>query len=149
MQSYKYNDYKGVSGVNVMEINNFVTTDFLASFTGTLFVVELIVFVTKNLPIIRRIKTRVYTFLLAMSHIILMGFITKTAAQTVIYYYSAFINSLIVTVMLCGGYDIIIDKVYSVTNTDSNNSENNESVVAKSVASSTEKNDEDDSNKIN
>ena len=92
-----------------MEINNFVTTDFLASFTGTLFVVELMVFVTKNLPIIKKIRTRVYTFLLAISHIIIMGLITKTATQTVMYYYGAFINSLIITVRLCGGYDIIIN----------------------------------------
>lgn len=132
-----------------MEVNNFVTTEFLSSFTGTLFVVELIVFVTKNLPIIKKIRTRGYTFILSIIHITLMGFATKTAGQTILYYYSVMINSLMVTVMLCGGYDIIIDKVYSVTNTDSNNSENNESVVAKSVASSTEKNDEDDSNKVN
>lgn len=123
-----------------MEINNFVTTDFLASFTGTLFVVELMVFVTKNLPIIKKIRTRFYTFILALSHIIIMGLVTKTATQTVIYYYSVLVNSLIVTVMLCGGYDIIIDKVYSVTNTDTK--EITDDSTAKSITSSTVEKDE-------
>ncbi|MDU2670971.1 MAG: hypothetical protein E7C49_03075 [Clostridium sp.] len=131
-----------------MEINNFVTTDFLASFTGTLFVVELMVFVTKNLPIIKKVRTRFYTFILALSHIIIMGFVTKTATQTVVYYYSVLINSLIVTVMLCGGYDIIIDKVYSVTNTDSKELANN-STTTKNISSNTEENDEADLNKVN
>lgn len=130
-----------------MEINNFVTTDFLASFTGTLFVVELMVFVTKNLPIIKKIRTRFYTFILALSHIIIMGLVTKTATQTVIYYYSVLVNSLIVTVMLCGGYDIIIDKVYSVTNTDTK--EVTDDSTAKSMTSSTVEKDENESNKIN
>lgn len=132
-----------------MEINNFVTTDFLASFTGTLFVVELMVFVTKNLPIIKKVRTRFYTFILALSHIIIMGFVTKTVTQTVVYYYSVLINSLIVTVMLCGGYDIIIDKVYSVTNTDSKQLANKSTMTSKNISSNTEENDEGDSNKVN
>lgn len=132
-----------------MEINNFVTTDFLASFTGTLFVVELMVFVTKNLPIIKKVRTRFYTFILALSHIIIMGFVTKTATQTVVYYYGVIINSLIVTVMLCGGYDIIIDKVYSVTNTNSKEVADNSTTTTKSVTSINVEKDEDDSNKAN
>lgn len=99
-----------------MEVNNFITTEFLSSFTGTLFVVELIVFVTKNLPIIKKIRTRGYTFILSIIHITLIGFATKTAGQTLVYYYSVMINSLMVTVMLCGGYDIIVERVYSATN---------------------------------
>ena len=130
-----------------MEINNFVTTDFLASFTGTLFVVELIVFVTKNLPIIKKIRTRFYTFLLAISHIIIMGLVTKTATQTVIYYYGVFINSLIVTVKLCGGYDIIIDKIYSVTNIQLKDINNN--IDNKSIEDSINKNDTNNSNEVN
>lgn len=120
-----------------MEINNFVTTDFIASFTGTLFVVELIVFVTKDLPIIKKLRTRIYTFILALSHIIIMGFVTKTATQTVVYYYSALINSLIVTVMLCGGYDIIIDKLDSVTNANSKELADNSTTTTKSMINST------------
>lgn len=130
-----------------MEISNFVTTDFLASFTGTLFVVELMVFVTKNLPIIKKIRTKFYTFLLAISHIILMGLVTKTATQTVIYYYSAFVNSLIVTVMLCGGYDMIIDKVNSVTNINNKEvSDNSENIINSVVASGNKNNGEDENN---
>ena len=134
----KYNKYIRVfKWGNIMEITNFVTTEFLASFTGTLFVVELIVFVSKNLPIIKKIRTRFYTFLLALIHIIIMGFITKAATQTLVYYYSVFIDALIVTVMLCGGYDTIISRVTDInkkkvedssdtTNTTENDTINNE-----------------------
>ena len=101
-----------------MEINNFVNKDFLASFTGTLFSVELIVIFTKNLPIIKKIRTRIYTFLLAMIHIIIMGLATNTAEQTILCYYTSLINSLIITMMLCGGYDIIVKKIYSITKSD-------------------------------
>ena len=107
-----------------MEINNFVNKEFLASFTGTLFSVELIVLITKNLPIIKIIRTRIYTFLLAMTHIIIMGLATNTAEQTILYYYRSLINSLIITIMLCGGYDIIVKKIYSITNVGSK--ENND-----------------------
>ena len=40
-----------------MEITNFVTESFLSSFAGTLVAVELIVFTTKNFPIIKKIPT--------------------------------------------------------------------------------------------
>lgn len=117
-----------------MEISKFITVDFLASFTGTLFVVELIVFVTKNLPIIKKIKTRIYTFVLVMIHLIIMGIITGTATATLVYSYTAFVNSLIITAMLCGGYDVIVNKVQLITNNigikeKDNNNDNDNAVV--------------------
>ena len=51
--------------------------------------------------------------------------------------------------MLCGGYDIIIDKVYSVTNTNSKEVADNSTTTTKSVTSSNVEKDEDDSNKAN
>ena len=47
-----------------MEITGFVTQNFLSSFAGTLVAVEIIVFTTKNFPIIKRIPTKFYTFIL-------------------------------------------------------------------------------------
>lgn len=132
-----------------MEINNFVTKDFLASFTGTLFVVELMVFVTKNLPIIKNIRTRFYTFILSVSHIILVGLATKTATQTVIYYYSVFINSLIVTVMLCGGYDIIVGKVDSIINPDNKEINNSSDNDINTIVDGGNKNNKEEKNKVN
>ena len=76
-----------------------------------------------------------------------MGLVTKTATQTVIYYYGVFINSLIVTVMLCGGYDIIIDKIYSVTNIQPKDINNN--IDNKSIEDSINKNDTNNSNEVN
>lgn len=122
-----------------MLLNNFVTTEFLSSFTGTLFVVELIVFITKNISIIKKIKTRFYTFILAISHTILMGFVTKVEMSTLIYYYSAFINSLIITVILCGGYDMIIDKMKSVTNMYNKDVGNSSKKVINTLVNSTNK----------
>ena len=48
-----------------MEITNFITENFLSSFIGTLAAVELIVFTTKNFPLINKIPTKLYTFILA------------------------------------------------------------------------------------
>ena len=52
-----------------MEITDFLTTDFLASFTGTLIAVELIVFITKDFPLIKKIPTKIYTLILAIAHL--------------------------------------------------------------------------------
>ena len=99
-----------------MEISNFITVDFLSSFTGTLFAVELIVFITKNLPIIKNIRTRIYTSIIAIAHILIMGIATGTAAFTVVYFYTSFIDALIITALLCGGYDVVIKKVQLIVN---------------------------------
>ena len=55
-----------------MEITNFVTENFLSSFAGTLVAVELIVFTTKNFPIIKKMPTKLYTFILAVMHLIIV-----------------------------------------------------------------------------
>ena len=52
-----------------MEITDFLTADFLASFTGTLIAVELIVFITKDFPLIKKIPTKIYTLILAIAHL--------------------------------------------------------------------------------
>lgn len=109
-----------------MEINNFLTTDFLATFTGTLFVVELIVFVSKNLPGIKSIPTRIYTFILSFSHLLIMGIVKGTINSSLLYFYSLIINSLVITVMLCGGYDVIIDKINLVTKKSDDSSQQNQ-----------------------
>ena len=46
-----------------MEITDFLTQNFLSSFTGTLVAVELIVFTTKDFPLIKKIPTKLYTFI--------------------------------------------------------------------------------------
>ena len=100
-----------------MEITNFVTESFLSSFAGTLVAVELIVFTTKNFPIIKKIPTKLYTFILAVIHLIIVQVVIGKADITVEFVYILFINSLIVEVILCGGYDTLMDKFKNIKDT--------------------------------
>ena len=100
-----------------MEITNFVTENFLSSFAGTLMAVELMVFTTKNFPIIKKIPTKLYTVILAVIHLVIVQIVIGKADITVEFVYILFINSLIVELILCGGYDTLIDKFKSVTET--------------------------------
>ncbi|MBP3914790.1 MULTISPECIES: hypothetical protein [unclassified Clostridium] len=100
-----------------MEITNFVTESFLSSFAGTLVAVELIVFTTKNFPIIKKIPTKLYTFILAVIHLIIVQVVIGKADITVEFVYILFINSLILEVILCGGYDTLMDKFKNIKDT--------------------------------
>ena len=77
-----------------MEITNFVTESFLSSFAGTLVAVELIVFTTKNFPIIKKIPTKLYTFILAVIHLIIVQVVIGKADITVEFVYILFIRYL-------------------------------------------------------
>ena len=55
-----------------MEITDFITKNFISSFAGALVAVELIVFITKNFPLIKKIPTKFYTFILAIIHLIII-----------------------------------------------------------------------------
>ena len=100
-----------------MEITNFVTESFLSSFAGTLVAVELIVFTTKNFPIIKKIPTKLYTFILAVIHLIIVQVVIGKADITVEFVYILIINSLILEVILCGGYDTLMDKFKNIKDT--------------------------------
>lgn len=97
-----------------MEITDFLTQDFLASFTGTLVAVELVVFITKDFPIIKKIPTKIYTLILAIAHLIIVKTATGSIAMSVECYYRIFINSLVIVLILCGGYDTIMVKFKSI-----------------------------------
>ena len=100
-----------------MEITNFVTENFLSSFAGTLLAVELVVFTTKSLPLIKKIPTKLYTFILAVIHLIIVQVSSGKADITVEFVYILFINSLIVEVILCGGYDTLMGKFKNIKDT--------------------------------
>lgn len=94
-----------------MEINNFVNMDFLAGFTGTIVGVELLVYCTKGLPIIKKIPTRIYTFLLAVIHLLIVKYVTGSFDLTLGNVYLLIINSLLISTILCGGYDVAIGNI--------------------------------------
>ena len=92
-----------------MEITNFVTENFLSSFAGTL-----VVFTTKEFPLIKKIPTKLYTFILAVIHLFIVQIIIGKSDITIGCVYLLFVNSLIVELILCGGYDTLMSKLKSV-----------------------------------
>ena len=103
-----------------MEITDFLSKNFLSSFTGTLIAVELIVFVTKDIYLIKRIPTRIYTFVLAIIHLLIVKGTSNQLTWSIECIYRLFINGLVVTVFLCGGYDTIMEKINNIKNISDN-----------------------------
>lgn len=94
-----------------MEINNFLNMDFLAGFAGTIVGVELMVYCTKELPFIKKIPTRIYTFLLAVIHLFIVKYAMGALDLTLGNVYLLTINSFLISTVLCGGYDIAIGNI--------------------------------------
>ncbi|GEM_PF-3187319 len=94
-----------------MAITNFLTMKFLSGFTGTIVGVELLIACTKELPGIKRIPTRFYTFILALIHLVVVSFVAGSLAFTIGNFYLMVINALLISVILCGGYDVVIGNV--------------------------------------
>ena len=94
-----------------MEINNFLTQETLMTFMGTLIIVELWVGFTKELPIIKLIPTRAYTLTLSIMHMFIINVATGIMTVNMINIYLLLCNSLLVSVLLCGGYDLYIGKL--------------------------------------
>lgn len=103
-----------------MEITDFLTQNFLSSFTGTLVAVELIIFITKDFPLIKKIPTKLYTFIWAVVHLIIVKVTSGVMELNVECIYRLFINSLVVTLILCGGYDTIMQKFNVIKNVNGN-----------------------------
>lgn len=118
-----------------MEITDFLTADFLASFTGTLIAVELIVFITKDFPLIKKIPTKIYTLILAIAHLSIERVATGCVWNNVECYYRLFINSLVVVLILCGGYDTVMLKFKGLKNINEKKESKfiNEGTISKSI----------------
>ncbi len=118
-----------------MEITDFLTADFLASFTGTLIAVELIVFVTKDFPLIKKIPTKIYTLILAIAHLSIERVATGCVWNNVECYYRLFINALVVVLILCGGYDTVMLKFKGLKNINEKKESKfiNEGIISKST----------------
>lgn len=94
-----------------MELNNFVNMDFLAGFAGTIVGVELIVYCTKELPFVKKIPTRAYTFILAVIHLLIVKCVMGTFTLTLGNVYLLIINSFLISTILCGGYDVALGNI--------------------------------------
>lgn len=94
-----------------MEIQDFLTPELLVSFVGTIIMVELLVGLTKELPIIRKIPTKLYTLILATIHLFIIKIGLNTIDLTVLGVYVLFCNAVVISVLLTGGYDIAVGKI--------------------------------------
>lgn len=94
-----------------MEIGNFLTENFLSTFSGSVIAVELIVAITKELPLIKKIRTKIYTAIIAFLHLLIINASTGALYNKVSCIYYIFINSIVIAVLLCGGYDIAFGKL--------------------------------------
>ena len=86
-----------------------------------------------------------YTVILAVIHLVIVQIVIGKADITVEFVYILFINSLIVELILCGGYDTLIDKFKSVTET-LNKAEEDIAEINGVISNETTTNNEDDNN---
>lgn len=94
-----------------MEITNFISKEALTTFLMTIIVVELWVSFTKELMFIKKIPTKIYTFILTSIHLFIINTSAMLFDWTTLGIYVLLCNALIVSVMLCGGYDVVTKNI--------------------------------------
>lgn len=94
-----------------MEITNFLNAESLITFTMSLVMVELWVNFTKEWFVIKKLPTKLYTLILAIVHLAVINVEVGLFSMTAIGVYTLLCNALIVSVILCGGFDIITGKI--------------------------------------
>lgn len=94
-----------------MEITNFITSEAITAFLTTIIVVELWVSFTKELIFIKKIPTKFYTFILTTIHLLIINTTASLFELSVLGTYTLLCNALIISVILCGGYDIVTNKI--------------------------------------
>ena len=92
-----------------MEFSDFLTIDYISTFMGTVVVTMLIVQFLKELPGIKKIPTKYFTFIVAFLNILICSFITGNFAVSNLYL--MLINAMLVTFTATGGYDFAIKSV--------------------------------------
>lgn len=94
-----------------MEITNFISNDALTTFLMTVLIVELWVSFTKELVFIKKIPTKLYTFLLTVIHLFIINTSALLFEWSILGIYGLLCNALIISIMLCGGYDVMTKKI--------------------------------------
>ena len=94
-----------------MEITNFLSKEFLSSFVGTSIAVELIIHFTKELPLIKKIPTRLYTVIISLIHLFIINISINSMEINIINIYCLIINAFVIALILTGGYDFILGNV--------------------------------------
>ena len=94
-----------------MEITNFITSETLTTFLMAIVIVELWVSFSKDLIFIKKIPTKFYTFIITTIHLFIINISTALFTWDTSGIYALLCNALIISVMLCGGYDIATNKI--------------------------------------
>lgn len=94
-----------------MEITNFLTINDLTNFTMTLVMVELWVAFTKELPFIKKIRTKLYTFLMASIYLIIINTSINLFPMSFMGILVLLCNALGIATILCGGFDVVTGKI--------------------------------------
>ena len=92
-----------------MEFTDFLTIDYISTFMGTVAVTMLIVQFLKELPGIKKIPTKYFTFIVAFLNILICSFITDNFAVSNLYL--MLINAVLVCFTATGGYDFAVKSV--------------------------------------
>ena len=103
-------------------MNSFLTWEYVATFTGLVFCVQMVVEFFKELPYIKSIPTRYFT---AMVSFVLILFSTIfTGVFTFKDLPLAGLNAILITFTACGGHDFHYKKVKSIEDKDEDKPEN-------------------------
>jgi hypothetical protein len=92
-----------------MVLDNFITWDFITGYAGTVIVTMLIVQFLKELPFIKKMPTRYFTFIIALLNIIATNIATNSFLISNLYL--MFINAITVTFTATGGYDFAVKTI--------------------------------------
>ena len=92
-----------------MEFTDFLTIDYISTFMGTVAVTMLIVQFLKELPGIKKIPTKYFTFVVAFMNILICSALTGNFALSNLYL--MLINAMLVTFTATGGYDFAVKSV--------------------------------------
>ncbi|WP_125152350.1 hypothetical protein [Clostridium rectalis] len=92
-----------------MVFEDFLTIDYVATFMGTVVVTMLTVQFLKELPGIKKIPTKYFTFIIAFFNILICSIVKKNLSLSGLYLIS--INSMMVTFTATGGYDFTIKTI--------------------------------------
>lgn len=92
-----------------MVIEEFLTIDYLKTFMGTVVVTMLMVQFLKELPPIKKISTKYFTFMVALFNIVITTLLTGKFKIGNLYI--MIINAILVTFTATGGYDFTIRNV--------------------------------------
>lgn len=98
-------------GEKFMEITNFITKDMLVTWMMALIMIELIVAFTKGLPFIKKIPTKAYTLVIALIHLLIINTEVPMFDFSIFGYWLLLCNAVVISVVLTGGYDMVIDKI--------------------------------------